>query len=392
MSGVLSRDWLLTETPASRAQAAWVRRYRGWLQFRANGLAMVGLVTVAIMIVASLAAPLLAWQDPSAQNLAGRLAPPSLAHWFGTDELGRDIYARILYGGRVTLGMVVAVVLLVAPVGLAVGSVAGYLGGLADRVLMRVTDVFLAFPRLVLALAFVAALKPGITSAIIAIALTAWPPYARLARADTLTVRNSDFIAAVRLTGASSGRIILRHIMPLCLSSVIVRVTLDMSGIILTAAALGFLGMGAQPPMPEWGTMIASSRAFILDQWWVPTIPGIAIFIASLAFNLLGDGMRDVLDPTAALDAGRNPQSTHPVPHRHRPFRSRSQCLAHARPGKTWHRRRVRLRQVADRALHSAPAAIQCGRHGRQAGIRRHRRAARRREGRCAASVARALG
>lgn len=297
MIGVISRDWLLSETPASRAQAAWVRRYRGWLLFRANGLAMVGLVIVAIMILASLAAPLLASQDPSAQNLAGRLAPPSFAHWFGTDELGRDIYARILYGGRVTLGMVVSVVLLVAPVGLAVGSVAGYLGGLADRVLMRLTDVFLAFPRLVLALAFVAALKPGITSAIIAIALTAWPPYARLARADTLTVRNSDFIAAVRLTGAGSFRIILRHIMPLCLSSVIVRVTLDMSGIILTAAALGFLGMGAQPPMPEWGTMIASSRAFILDQWWVPTIPGIAIFVASLAFNLLGDGMRDVLDP-----------------------------------------------------------------------------------------------
>jgi len=297
MSGVLSREWLLSETPASRAQAAWVRRYRGWLQFRTNGLAMVGLVTVAIMIVASLAAPLLALQDPSTQDLAGRLAPPSAAHWFGTDELGRDIYARILYGGRVTLGMVVAVVLLVAPLGLAVGSVAGYLGGMADRVLMRVTDVFLAFPRLVLALAFVAALKPGITSAVIAIALTAWPPYARLARADTLTVRSSDFIAAVRLAGAGSSRIILRHIVPLCLSSVIVRVTLDMSGIILTAAALGFLGMGAQPPMPEWGTMIASSRAFILDQWWVPTIPGVAIFVASLAFNLLGDGMRDVLDP-----------------------------------------------------------------------------------------------
>jgi peptide/nickel transport system permease protein len=297
MSGVLSREWLLSETPASRAHAAWVRRYRGWLQFRANGLAMVGLVTVAIMIAASIAAPLLALQDPSTQDLAGRLAPPSFAHWFGTDELGRDIYARILYGGRVTLGMVVAVVLLVAPLGLAVGSVAGYLGGLADRVLMRVTDVFLAFPRLVLALAFVAALRPGITSAVIAIALTAWPPYARLARADTLTVRGSDFIAAVRLTGASSARIILRHIVPLCLSSVIVRVTLDMSGIILTAAALGFLGMGAQPPMPEWGTMIASSRAFILDQWWVPTIPGVAIFVASLAFNLLGDGLRDVLDP-----------------------------------------------------------------------------------------------
>jgi len=294
---MISRDWLLSETPTSRAHAAWVRRYHGWLQFRANGLAMVGLITALLMIAASLAAPLIAPQDPTAQDLAGRLAPPSAAHWLGTDELGRDLFSRVLYGGRITLGMVVAVVLLVAPVGLAVGSVAGYLGGIADRVLMRVTDVFLAFPRLVLALAFVAALKPGITSAIIAIALTAWPPYARLARADTLTVRGTDYIAAVRLTGAGTGRIVLRHVVPLCLTSVIVRVTLDMSGIILTAAGLGFLGMGAQPPTPEWGTMIAASRAFILDQWWVPTIPGVAIFAASLAFNLLGDGLRDVLDP-----------------------------------------------------------------------------------------------
>ena len=294
---VISRDWLLSETPTSRSHAAWVRRYRGWLQLRANGLAMIGLVTVLVMIVASLAAPIIARQDPAAQDLAGRLAAPSAAHWFGTDELGRDLFSRVLYGGRITLGMVVAVVLLVAPLGLAVGSVAGYLGGFADRVMMRVTDVFLAFPRLVLALAFVAALKPGITSAIIAIALTAWPPYARLARADTLTVRGTDYIAAVRLTGASTARIVLRHVVPLCLTSVIVRVTLDMSGIILTAAGLGFLGMGAQPPRPEWGTMIAASRAFILDQWWVPTIPGVAIFAASLGFNLLGDGLRDVLDP-----------------------------------------------------------------------------------------------
>jgi peptide/nickel transport system permease protein len=294
---MLSRAWLLSEAPTSRAHAAWVRRYRGWLQFHSNHLAMVGLITVLVMIVASLAAPLIAPQDPTAQDLAGRLAPPSAAHWLGTDELGRDLFSRVLYGGRITLGMVVAVVLLVAPVGLAVGSVAGYLGGIADRVLMRVTDVFLAFPRLVLALAFVAALRPGITSAIIAIALTAWPPYARLARADTLTVRGTDYIAAVRLTGAGTARIVLRHVVPLCLTSVIVRVTLDMSGIILTAAGLGFLGMGAQPPTPEWGTMIAASRAYILDQWWVPTIPGVAIFAASLGFNLLGDGLRDVLDP-----------------------------------------------------------------------------------------------
>jgi len=297
MSGTTLRAWLLTDTPESRRQAAWGRTYRSWLLFRRNKLAMAGLITTIVLIVASLAAPLITPYNPSAQDLANRLGPPTAAHWFGTDELGRDLYTRIIYGGRITLGMVVAVVALVAPVGLLVGSVAGYLGGIVDRAMMRVTDVFLAFPRLILALAFVAALKPGITSAVFAIALTSWPPYARLARADTLTIRGSDYIAAVRLTGAGAGRIVLRHIVPLCLSSVIVRVTLDMSGIILTAAGLGFLGMGAQPPTPEWGTMIASARGYILQQWWVPTIPGVAILIASLAFNLFGDGMRDVLDP-----------------------------------------------------------------------------------------------
>lgn len=291
------RSWLLTDSPDSRRQAAWGGAYRRWLQFRRNRLAMTGFVTVVLLILAALAAPLLATHAPGAQDLARRLEPPSTAHWLGTDELGRDLYSRLLYGGRVTLGMVVSVVLLVAPIGLAVGTVAGYAGGLADRILMRITDVFLAFPRLVLALAFVAALRPGVTSAVIAIALTAWPPFALLARAETLAIRKTDYIAAARLTGASPARIVLRHIAPLCLSSLIVRVALDMSGIIMTAAGLGFLGMGAQSPMPEWGTMIATTRGYILDQWWVPTIPGIAILVASLAFNLLGDGLRDVLDP-----------------------------------------------------------------------------------------------
>jgi peptide/nickel transport system permease protein len=258
---------------------------------------MGGLIVVAVLIALSLAAPWLATHDPGVQSLADRLQPPSAAHWLGTDELGRDVFSRLLYGGRITLGMVVAVVLLVAPLGLAIGCVAGYAGGVLDRLLMRATDIFLAFPRLILALAFVAAIKPGVTSAIFAIALTAWPPYARLARAETLTFRGADFIAATRLTGASAGRIVFRHIAPLCLPSLVVRVTLDMSSIILTAASLGFLGMGAQPPSPEWGAMIATARRFILAQWWVPTIPGIAIFVASLAFNLLGDGLRDVLDP-----------------------------------------------------------------------------------------------
>lgn len=291
------RDWLLTDTPSSRRQAAWGRRYRLWRDFQANKLAMGGLLVVVVLMLAALLAPVLAPHDPGVQNLANRLSRPSAAHWLGTDELGRDILSRILFGGQVTLGMVVAVVIMVAPLGLAIGCIAGYFGGALDRVLMRVTDVFLSFPRLILALAFVAAIKPGVTSAVFAIVLTAWPPYARLARAETLTVRGTDYIAAVRLTGASSFRIILRHIVPMCIGSLVVRVTLDMSSIILTAASLGFLGMGAQPPSPEWGAMIATARRFILEQWWVPTIPGVAIFVASLAFNLLGDGLRDVLDP-----------------------------------------------------------------------------------------------
>ena len=296
---VASREWLLTDAPASRGQAAWGRRYRLWLAFRGNPLAMGGLLVALGLVVAALAAPVLATHAPDVQDLGGRLAWPSASHWLGTDELGRDVYSRLLYGGRITLGMVVAVVLLVAPVGLVVGCVAGYAGGMWDRLLMRVTDVFLAFPQLVLALAFVAALRPGVASTVAAIALTAWPPYARLARAETLGYRGADFVAAVRLTGAGAGRIVLRHIAPLCVPSLVVRVTLDMSSIILTAAGLGFLSMGAQPPSPEWGAMIAKARQFILDQWWVALAPGVAIFVASLAFNLLGDGLLDVLDPKA---------------------------------------------------------------------------------------------
>ncbi|MSP87260.1 MAG: ABC transporter permease [Alphaproteobacteria bacterium] len=291
------RAWLLAETPRSRAQSRLGQAYVRWLHFLRNPLAMVGLVIVLALVVVAALAPWLADQSPYAQDLARRLQAPSPAHWFGTDELGRDIYSRLVHGASITLMIVGLVVIIVGPVGLMVGTVAGYLGGWFDTVLMRVTDVFLAFPRLILALAFVAALGPGIENAIIAIAITAWPPYARIARAETLTIRNSDFISAIRLQGAGPLRIILGHVIPLCMSSLIIRITLDMAGIILTAAGLGFLGLGAQPPMPEWGAMISSGRKFLLDQWWVATIPGIAIFVVSLGFNLLGDGLRDVLDP-----------------------------------------------------------------------------------------------
>ncbi|MGD9511882.1 MAG: ABC transporter permease, partial [Geminicoccaceae bacterium] len=232
------RAWLLTDTPRSATQARLGQAYGSWLAFRANPMALLGLAIVLLLVLVAALAPWLAPQSPIAQELAQRLEPPSAAHWLGTDELGRDIYSRIVWGSRITLAIVALVAVIVGPVGLLVGTVAGYAGGWLDTVLMRITDVFLAFPRLILALAFVAALGPGIENAIIAIAITAWPPYARLARAETIAVRRSDFIAAARMQGASALRIVLFHIAPLCTSSLIVRLTLDMSGIILTAAGL----------------------------------------------------------------------------------------------------------------------------------------------------------
>lgn len=288
--------WLITNEPASRRQARLGQLYRQWLAFRRNPAAMAGLIIVVALLVVAALAPLVAPHDPLAQSLANRLKPPSAANWFGTDSLGRDIFSRVVYGTRVTLVIVLLVVITVGPIGLLIGCAAGYLGGWVDTVLMRITDVFLAFPRLVLALAFVAALGPGLENAVIAIAFTAWPPYARVARAETLVIRNADYISAVRLQGASQWRIVWRHVVPMCMPSLIVRTTLDMAGIILTAAGLGFLGLGAQPPIPEWGAMISAGREQIFDQWWVATFPGLAICIVALGFNLLGDGLRDVMD------------------------------------------------------------------------------------------------
>jgi peptide/nickel transport system permease protein len=291
------RSWLLERAPASRRQAQLGRWYRAWLAFRRNNLAMTGLGIILALVLMALAAPLIA--DPALatlQVLKDRLQPASAAHWFGTDELGRDIFTRILFGARITLTIVGLVSVIVVPIGLGIGLPAGYFGGWIDAVLMRITDIFLSFPRLVLALAFAAALGPGIENAIIAISLTTWPPYARLARAETLTHRRAEFIEAAELQGASHLRIIATQIVPLCLPSVIIRLTLDMAGIILTAAGLGFLGLGAQPPAPEWGAMVSSGRQVLLDQWWVATIPGLAIFITSVGFNLLGDGLRDMAD------------------------------------------------------------------------------------------------
>lgn len=292
-----TRDWLLSDDPETRMQARLGQAYRLARALMRNPLAMIGLAIILVLLVVAALAPWLAPYSPLEGNLQNRLRPPSALHWMGTDELGRDILSRVIFGARITLFIVVLVAVISAPLGLVIGAVSGYFGGWVDRVLMGVTDIFLSMPRLILALAFVAALGPGIENAVIAIAITAWPVYARIARAETLTFRNAEFIAAVQMQGAGVVRIITRHVIPLCLSSTIVRVTLDMAGIILTAAGLGFLGLGAQPPLPEWGAMISRGRAFILDQWWVATMPGFAIVIVSLGFCLFGDGLRDVLDP-----------------------------------------------------------------------------------------------
>ena len=292
-----TRDWLLDDSPSSRLQARMGRGYRVFRSLLGNPLAVLGANIVIGLIVMAVFAPLFATHSPTAQNLSMRLMPPSGENWMGTDELGRDIWSRVVFGSQITLVIVLLVAVLAAPVGLVVGAVSGYFGGWVDRILMGITDIFLSMPKLILALAFVAALGPGIQNAIIAIAIATWPSYARIARAETLTIRNSEFISAVELQGASRLRVIVAHILPLCTSSMIVRVTLDMAGIILTAAGLGFIGLGAQPPLPEWGAMISRGRSFILDQWWVATMPGFAIVIVSLGFCFLGDGLRDVLDP-----------------------------------------------------------------------------------------------
>jgi len=291
------RAWLSAETPKNTLQSAMQQLYAGWLRFVAHPLGVVGFGIIVLLVVTAIGAPWLTSYSPTVQDMVGRLQAPSAQHWFGTDEYGRDVLARVIYGTRTTLRIIVLVTVIVAPIGLTLGACAGYLGGWIDEVLMRITDIFLSFPGLVLALGFAAALGPGINNAIIAIALTAWPPMARLARAEALGLRGADYIAAVRLQGAGNARIILRHILPMCLPSVVVRLTLNMAGIILTAAGLGFLGLGAQPPLPEWGAMVSTGREFMIDCPWVITAPGIAIALVSLAFNLVGDALRDVLDP-----------------------------------------------------------------------------------------------
>ncbi|OSN11666.1 peptide ABC transporter permease [Lonsdalea iberica] len=257
----------------------------------------IGGVLLVLLILLALFAPWLAPFDPNAQSITQRLLPPSPEHWLGTDGFGRDLLSRVLYGARPTLLLVSLILVLTVPVGLLVGISAGYLGGGIEKALMRLTDIVLSLPGLVIALAMVAVLGPGLLNGALALALTSWPQFARQARAETLALRRSDYLAAARMQGITGLRLMSGHILPLCLPGAVVRAALSLGGIILAAAGLGFLGMGVQPPTAEWGSMVAEGSKVIFDQWWVAAAPGGAILFASLTFNLLGDGLRDKLDP-----------------------------------------------------------------------------------------------
>ena len=283
-------------SPAALQGAPTSRRRRALRRFLRDPGTVIGGTLAIVLIVLALFAPLIAG-DPIKQDLAARLQAPGAAHLFGTDQLGRDTFSRVLIGSRISLAIGVMVVTLSLAVGGLVGLFAGLLGGLWDDLLMRLTDIFLAFPALILAMAISAALGPSLTNVMIAVAAVSWPNYARLMRAQVLTLKERDFVDAARALGAAPRRVAWRHLLPNSLAPLLVQASFDIGGAILTAAGLGFIGFGAQPPTPEWGAMVSETRNFITEAPWASAAPALAILLTVLAFNLLGDGLRDILDP-----------------------------------------------------------------------------------------------
>jgi peptide/nickel transport system permease protein len=266
-------------------------------RLRANPVSLIGLVLAVGLFGIAVAAPAIAPYDPVSLDPKNRLLPPSSTNWFGTDDGGRDIFSRVVFGARYSLLAAAVVLSLAVTFGTAVGLIAGFAGGKIDEALMRLTDMFLAFPALVLAMGISAALGASLANSMIAIAVVWWPWYARLVRGQTLRLRHEQFVGAARASGASDAQMIVRHILPNCWTPIIVQVTLDVGYAILTTASLSFIGLGAQPPTPEWGAMVATGKDYILDQWWMSTFPGLAIFLAVMAFNLVGDGLQEALSP-----------------------------------------------------------------------------------------------
>ncbi len=266
-------------------------------RLRKNRAAMVGLVVIALLLAIGLLAPVLAPYSYYETSLGDRILPPSAAHWLGTDDLGRDVLSRILFGARISLLIGVLSVGISLAIGLPLGAVAGYVGGVVDSVIMRVMDVMLAFPSFLLAVMIAGILGPSLTNAMIAIGIVQVPRYVRILRASVLSVKAEPYVEAASALGVPSGRILARHVVPNCLAPLIVQSTLGVASAILEAAGLSFLGLGAQPPSPEWGAMLASGRNLLQVAPWVVTYPGVAILVAVLGFNLFGDGLRDALDP-----------------------------------------------------------------------------------------------
>ncbi len=264
---------------------------------RHNPSAVIGFIVIAAMVSMALTAHWLAPYDPIHISLSERLSAPSARHLFGTDELGRDIFSRIMFGSRISLRIGLLVILIAGGLGTLLGAVSGYLGRHIDNLIMRCMDVVLSFPPLVLAMALAAALGPSLNNAIIAVAFVMVPKFARLVRGEALAVKEKPFISAAKVSGANEFWIIIHHVVPNCLSSVIVLATLVLGDTILVASSLSFIGLGAQPPSPEWGAMIAVGRKFLMDQWWYATFPGVFILLTVIGFNIFGDALRDILDP-----------------------------------------------------------------------------------------------
>ena len=268
-----------------------------WRQFRKQRLALLGGGILVVLLLTALLAPVLAPRDPLAQDLYIRLQPPSTSHWLGTDDFGRDIFSRVVYGSRISLRIGLIAISLALTGGTLLGLIAGYRGGFADMLIMRLMDLMLAFPSILLAIAIVAVTGPGIENAIIAVSIVLVPQFARLVRSSVLTVREATYVEAARALGATEMRLLFYSILPNCTAPLIVQATLGLGTAILDAAGLSFLGLGAQPPVPEWGAMLSGGRELLLRAPWVMTFPGLAIFTVVLGLNLFGDGLRDALDP-----------------------------------------------------------------------------------------------
>ncbi|MFC4424934.1 nickel transporter permease [Deinococcus navajonensis] len=281
------------------ATSSRMPRHAAWRRLRRNPGAVLGSLLLALLLGCALLGPLILG-GPLAQDLGARLSPPSSAHLLGTDQLGRDVLSRVLNGARISLGLGVGVMLASLLIGTAVGLLAGLLGGWWDELLMRLTDIFLAFPGLILAMAISAALGPNLRNVMIAVALVSWPAYARLVRAQVLALREREFVEAARAMGSSPGRVALKHLLPNTLAPLLVQGSFDVGSAILTAAGLGFIGFGAQPPTPEWGAMVSETRNYIGQAPWASSAPALGILLTVLAFNLIGDALRDVFDPRHA--------------------------------------------------------------------------------------------